>query len=234
MMQRAEKSTLSRRKIMDAVLDELSKKNYDAISLNALCANTGLSKGMVYYYFKDKDALYLACVQECYRLLTDYLRPFVDSWEKWDCVKPEELLQQTASERMVFFRQNPRYLRLFCQAETDPPEHLAAAIRQIRKDYSSLSERVRRFVSSKIELNGIFSDDEFAELMGLFHDLFQSRMKKILGEGRLDDNWVIQQDLLFLKMLKALLYGVLAHDSRERMDRSKRRRRADGKRPELI
>lgn len=214
LMQRAEKGTLSRRKIMDAALDELEKKNYDAVSLNAVCANVGLSKGMVYYYFKNKDALYLACVEECYTLLTNYLRPSVDSWEKWNCARPEELLQQYSNERMIFFRQNPRYLRLYCQAENDPPEHLAPAIKQLRKSYSSLSRRIRRFIAGKIKLNGMFTLEEFAELMALFHDLFQSRMRQALRESRLSDDWLMQQEIFFLTVLKAFLYGTLASEAR--------------------
>ena len=221
-MQRAEKSTLSRRKIMDAALDELSKKNYDGISLNTICTNMGLSKGMVYYYFKNKDDLYLACVDECYRLLTDYLRPSVDSWEKWDCARPEELLQQYSNERLVFFRQNPRYLRLFCQVENDPPKHLAEAVKQIRKEYFSLAERIRRFIAGKMKLNGVFTLGEFEELIGLFHDLFQSRMKQVLREGRLDDDWLMRQEIFFLTVLKAFLYGVLAPDSRDAPDASRK------------
>ena len=40
--------------------------------MNNICKNAAISKGIIYHYFKDKDELYLACIQECYRALYDF------------------------------------------------------------------------------------------------------------------------------------------------------------------
>ena len=46
---------------MDNALAEFARQGYGASSVNAVCSEQGISKGIIYHYFKTKDALYLAC-----------------------------------------------------------------------------------------------------------------------------------------------------------------------------
>ena len=73
-MKREEKNMLSRQRILEAVLREFSQKGYEGASLNTVCAENGISKGIVYHYFKDKDELYLFCAADCFEKLTAYLK----------------------------------------------------------------------------------------------------------------------------------------------------------------
>ena len=73
-MKREEKNQQTRRKILDNALAEFSRRGYGASSVNTICAAKDISKGIIYHYFKTKDELYLACVEECFQRLTDHLR----------------------------------------------------------------------------------------------------------------------------------------------------------------
>lgn len=59
---------------MDSALAEFAVQGYGASSVNTICAAQGISKGIIYHYFKTKDDLYLACVEECFQLLTEHLQ----------------------------------------------------------------------------------------------------------------------------------------------------------------
>lgn len=72
-MKRKEKNLQSRQRILEGALKEFSAKSYGEASLNNICNDNGMSKGIIYYYFKDKDELYLLCVKECFDALTSYL-----------------------------------------------------------------------------------------------------------------------------------------------------------------
>lgn len=76
-MKREEKNQLTRRRIMDSALAEFSKQGYGASSVNAICAAQDISKGIIYHYFAAKDDLFLACVEECFVKLTEYLKQSV-------------------------------------------------------------------------------------------------------------------------------------------------------------
>ena len=54
-MKREEKNALSRQRILEAALREFSEKGYAAASLNTVCAENGISKGIIYHYFADKE-----------------------------------------------------------------------------------------------------------------------------------------------------------------------------------
>ena len=72
-MKREEKNALSRQRILDAAMEEFSAKGYAGASLNTVCGEKGISKGIIYHYFKDKDQLYLLCVEACFDAFTAYL-----------------------------------------------------------------------------------------------------------------------------------------------------------------
>ncbi|SMC86937.1 TetR/AcrR family transcriptional regulator [Papillibacter cinnamivorans] len=45
--------------LLEAALEEFSEKSYEDASLNAILRGAGISKGVFYYHFADKKALYL-------------------------------------------------------------------------------------------------------------------------------------------------------------------------------
>lgn len=53
-MKREEKNLQTRRRIMDSALNEFSKQGYGASSINTICSAQGISKGIIYHYFKIK------------------------------------------------------------------------------------------------------------------------------------------------------------------------------------
>ena len=72
-MKREEKNAASRQKILDSARKGFAEKGYAQGSVNTICGDGELSKGILYHYFKDRDALYLACVEQCFQTLTAYL-----------------------------------------------------------------------------------------------------------------------------------------------------------------
>ena len=71
-MSRDEKTKLMKRKILNAAIKEFSEYGYTKTSMNNICKHAGISKGIIYHYFQDKDDLYLTCVKICYQTLLEY------------------------------------------------------------------------------------------------------------------------------------------------------------------
>lgn len=68
-MKRAEKTELTVSKIMKAALIEFGANGYAGGTINNIC-KSGISKGLIYYNFQDKDDLYLACLKvSCGKLI---------------------------------------------------------------------------------------------------------------------------------------------------------------------
>lgn len=63
-----------RRRILDAALEEFAKKDYKSASTDDIAARAGISKGLLFYYFKNKQSLYLALVEEAKGRIENHLR----------------------------------------------------------------------------------------------------------------------------------------------------------------
>jgi len=53
------KSFERRDQLIEAALDEFTKRSYDDASLNSIIKSAGISKGTFYYHFENKESLYL-------------------------------------------------------------------------------------------------------------------------------------------------------------------------------
>lgn len=62
-MNRQQRSQQTREKILQTALSLFGMYSYDQASMNQLHQQAKVSKGLIYHYFKDKDALYLSCIE---------------------------------------------------------------------------------------------------------------------------------------------------------------------------
>ena len=134
-MKRDEKNQQTRRRTLDRALSEFSEKGYGGSSVNTICAVQGISKGIVYHYFENKDQLYLSCVEECFQRLTAHLSAALQAEEPGPV---EEQLGRYFTARMDFFQENPVYQPIFCEAVISPPGRLLEQIQACRKDFDAL------------------------------------------------------------------------------------------------
>ena len=116
-MKREEKNMQTKRRIIDSALNEFSEQGYGASSINTICSGKGISKGIIYHYFNSKDDLFLACVEECFCLLTEYLSKKMQVADG----NIEKQLEKYFAVRQAFFIEHPVYQRIFCEALRGAP-----------------------------------------------------------------------------------------------------------------
>lgn len=201
MMKREEKNQLTRRRIMDSALDEFSKQGYGASSVNTICSAQGISKGIIYHYFDTKDDLFLACVEECFVLLTEYLR------EKMETVqgRAEEQLEEYFTARMAFFKERPVYQRIFCEAVIAPPAHLRAEVRRRKQAFDELNIQVLERLLAPLPLRSEISRAEVIETFRQFQDFINAKYRS--EEGSVSE--FEAHEASYRKALNILLYGVI-------------------------
>src|SRR4051812_33292189 len=57
----------NRRNIIEVATREFAEKGFSGARVDRIAARTKTSKRMLYYYFGDKEALYIAVLEEAYR-----------------------------------------------------------------------------------------------------------------------------------------------------------------------
>lgn len=72
-----------RDRILNAAFEEFSKNRFAKASTNAIVENAGISKGILYHYFKSKKKLYDYLVEFAFTVLADALEADLD-WHQSD------------------------------------------------------------------------------------------------------------------------------------------------------
>ena len=200
-MKREEKNQQTRRRIMDSALAEFSKQGYGASSVNTICASQDISKGIIYHYFKSKDDLFLACIEECFSQLTEYLKKNM----RLTSENLRNQLEEYFNVRSNFFRENPVYQRLFCEAVIAPPAHLQTEIQNSKCKFDSFNIQILEHILEPVSLRQQITKKDVIEIFRQFQDFVNARYQfKDLSEQEFE----IHEEKC-RKALDILLYGVV-------------------------
>jgi len=204
-MKQEERNALSRAKILDAALREFSAQGYDGTSMNTICSQYSISKGIIYHYFEDKDSLYLLCVKQCFDDFTAHLSRASDGLTG----TLEQRLQGYFTARFRFFTENPLYLGIFADASFRTPGHLSQKIRQCRENFDALNISILTGFLSQVSLREELSISDVVEDFRMYVDYFNARFQAGFSEGTSAEIVLRQHEQMCRRQLRILLYGVL-------------------------
>ena len=210
-MKREEKNALSRQRILEAALEEFSQKGYEAASLNNVCAEKGISKGIIYHHFKDKDALFLLCVEDCFTQVSAYLQEAAEALSG----TAQEKLAAYFDARLRFFALHPVYLGIFAEAAFNPPAALAEEIARRRQAFDRLNADVLTGVLGKASLRAELSAETVVEDFRMYMDYFNLRFRSAFRSGRSIDEILTEHEEKCRRQLDILLHGVLEDGNEE-------------------
>lgn len=196
-MKRTEKTELTVSKILEAAMEEFGTKGYAGGTMNNICKR-GINKGLIYHNFKDKDALYLACLEKsCSELVTLI--------EENGCTSDQ---LQYMKLRMRFFKEHPNEAHIFFEAVLQPQEKLQDRIQKILQPFEEINERIYRTVVSCITLRDGITEvdavDYFRQMQRMFNWYFSSAAYRSMA---LEDQ-IREHEMNLSKLLDFMLYGI--------------------------
>lgn len=200
-MKREEKNQQTRRRILESALAEFSEQGYGASSVNTISNGEGLSKGIIYHYFPTKDDLYLACVEECFQMLTGHLQSHTNMVGQ----TAEERLEQYFRVRLDFFEQNPQYQRIFCDAVIMPPAHLEASIQEKKAPLDRFNIDSLNRMLEPVSLRSDLSREDVVDTFRQYQDYINARYQ-MTGSEKID---IRDHEESCRRALRILLYGVV-------------------------
>lgn len=197
-MKQEEKTELTKERILQAAIQEFGTNGYAASTLNAICSNHGISKGLLYHNFAGKDGLYLACVSHCFSDVTEYLKDkdIQDDLEKY------------MRMRFQYFSQYPRYARIFFEAMLQPPAALSTQIRELRKDFDSLNRKIYQTALSKVTLREGVTETDAIEYYEIMQEMFNGYFSSPAYAGKDFQRLMVDHEEKLPKMLNFMLYGI--------------------------
>ena len=204
-MNREEKTALSRQRILDAAMEEFSLRGYEGASLSLLCAEKGISKGVIYHHFRDRDELYLLCVERCFGKVTQYLRGIALEFR---CSSRERLCSYFDA-RLRFFAEHPLELGVFVGACFNPPEKLAAEIAARRSDFDALNIAVLTDLLHSAPLRPGMRVETVVEDFRMYMDFFNLRFRAAARAGQSAQDLLAAHEESCHRQMDILLYGVM-------------------------
>ena len=201
MATRKEQKLQSKKRILDSALREFSEQGYGLSSINTICSEGDISKGVLYHYYESKDALYLACIEQCFDSLTEYLQRHLGGGSPVDT-------QDYFNARRRFFEENPVFQRLFCEAIVYPPTQLKAQIGKIKERFDALNMAVMSKVLEGVDLRGDISREQALEVFRMFQD-FVNVNSQMLPDGDVN---LTRHEEISSRTLSVLLYGLVERE----------------------
>ncbi len=97
----------SRKLILQAALEEFSTYGHSGARVERIANNAGVSKPLIYDYFGDKDAIYMAALKEAYVQIREGERAL-----ELDTLDPEEAIRSLVRFTMNHFREKPWFISM--------------------------------------------------------------------------------------------------------------------------
>ena len=200
-MKQEERNRLKKEKILGAALREFGAKSFAEASVNTICGEDGISKGIIYHYYTDKDELYLACVRECFQAMTGYLAEHMPPLNG----TAEEKLTVYFDVRLQFLEEHPNYQGIFYQVTMYTPQHLREKVKQIREPFDRYNLAVLQDVLKGSRLRRHITPADLAAL-DMLYVIYANSTEQMLSatlEG------AAAREELCKHWITVLLYGVV-------------------------
>ena len=202
-MKRDEKINIMKSKIIQSADEEFSEKGYELASMNNICKNAAISKGIIYHYFKDKDELYLACIQECYRALYDF---YLKDGKTFLLNGDVQLLMEM---RMNFFKNYPVYRGLFFQALLNTPQRLKKEVEDLKESIKQLHFEIYLNYLKKLKLRDNITIEQSIKYLDIMQNAYNDYFRKQI-ESNLDFETLIDEhEKLIPKWIDLMMYGIV-------------------------
>ena len=201
-MKREEKNQQTRSRIMEQALKEFAEQGYECSSVNRICdPQLNISKGIIYHYFGSKEELYLACVEETFEQLRQYILAHFPNGKEF--ARLSDKLSRYFAVRTAFFRQQPLYRKIFCEAVMAPPKQLQRKIEALREPLKQTNLALLEEMLKGETLRVDFSPTELAGWivrLASFFDAQTAVCSPDIGARERQDQ----------QLLDILFYGILA------------------------
>ncbi|MGN1202411.1 MAG: TetR/AcrR family transcriptional regulator, partial [Eubacterium sp.] len=171
---------------------------YDGTTVNQICQEHNIPKGLIYYNFKNKKELYLCCIDRAVEAFIAYME---DKEFKTDF----KLYMQ---ERYKFFKNNPNYSRLIFGIILTDNNDFSDKVKRIKDKFDSFNYNIYLQAVDSLRLRSGVSRDDAIEYYGLLQNMLNSYLSTDISASRYFDLAVSGHEKMLEKILDYMLYGI--------------------------
>lgn len=197
-MKKADKTELTKQRILKAAVEEFGTYGYDGATVNQICSRHNISKGLIYHNFENKGALYLCCAQTAVNAFIAYMSAYEFGTD----------FHKYMEERYKFFKKNPNFARLiFYAIPNSEDEEFANALQNIRKHFDTFNTHLYLSALDGLQLRKGVTKEAALQYYGLLQDMLNS----YISVGHSADWYATALEIHekhLEKILDYMLYGI--------------------------
>ena len=172
--------------------------------MDSICSRHGISKGMMYHYYANKDDLFLLCAGDTFAALKAHVEQAAQELEGQDA---PDAIKQYFLIRESFFQRHPLRKNVFENAMLRPPKHLEEQIRALRQPIAELNRRFLGGMVSRMRLRPGLRPEQAAWYLERMELLVQPSLAAHLMGGRIQDLRGMLEATE--ELLDLMLYGIV-------------------------
>lgn len=186
--------------IIATAMTLFAQQSYEKTSINMICKEANLSKGIIYHHFKDKDQLYLTCLELA---ISDFQVEVLEQFEIKSSL--EESLEYYFNLRKSYFDKRSVESGVYWFATNYLPNHLKEEFKESHQD---VVKRNRLIFISMLEGNQLQDGLNIESAIEYFEIV-------IHGMNLMDSNKDISKETYEFRenrikqMMLVVLYGII-------------------------
>jgi len=122
-----------RKKILEVCIHEFADKGYDKASTNSIIKEAGISKGILFHYFKNKKSLFFYILDYC-------IREMIEEYNKYPLTETKDIFQRISELGVIKLKiahKYPYIVKLFMESLEKAPQDMRS---EIEKKYIQISK----------------------------------------------------------------------------------------------
>lgn len=203
-MTQKERQERSKEEIYQAALIEFGTLGYEKASMERICGKHGISKGMMYHYYSNKDELFLLCVERTFADLKTHVERDAGELVGQGIL---ETIKNFFMIREYYFQQRPRQKTIFEDAMLHPPKHLVEQIQELRGPIREVNREFIRQLVKKMPLRPEMDPHKAARYLESVEYYFQSIMRNYRDAHAAEDMHTMFETAE--EILDMVLFGIL-------------------------
>jgi AcrR family transcriptional regulator len=179
--------------ILETGIDEFANNGLDRANINVIAKKAGVSVGVIYKYYKDKDSFFLTCVRHSLKLLEQVLKDaFSDGTDVMTCIR------RIVNALLEHSRKHKNYNVMYNEITSGSCKRYATVLaKEIESRtapvYEQLMERAKRSADAEIKIDSRMLAFFFDNLLMMLQfsyscDYYRERMKIYCGVDIFDSD----------------------------------------------
>lgn len=202
-MTQQERTAKTREKILAAAMEEFGTHGYEGGSMAGICGH-GISRGLIYHNFRNKEALYLACMKKSCQNLVGRLEELLQ--EEQD--NAQALVTSVLEIRSVFADQCPMENRILFEGLLTPPSGLQHDIRTILEPLEQSNNALLARAIDRVRLRPDVSKEEAVEFFSMIQYSYNNFFRSEKMRNHSLEERIIAHEQKIPRILEFLLYGI--------------------------